>query len=77
MFTLYRVAFRSVVNIIPDSPSVFSGNAIFVAMFITERRCSAPLLKVVRHVSDRFSNVAAPFTRSSHGRRTRVEMGLS
>ena len=59
MFTLYQIAFRSVAKTIPDRRSVYIENVIFGAMFGTERCCSAPLLKVVRPVSDGFQDAAA------------------
>ena len=55
MFTLYRIALRSVAKTIPDRSSVHIGNAIFGAKFGTERCCSAPRLKVVQPVADKFS----------------------
>ena len=40
---------------ISDGASVHKGIANFRAVFTTERRCAASILKVNRHVSDRFS----------------------
>ena len=40
---------------ISDWASVHKGNADFGAVFTTERRCAASILKVNRYVSDRFS----------------------
>ena len=40
---------------ISDRASVHKGNADFGAVFTTERRCAGSILKVNRHVSDRFS----------------------
>ena len=40
---------------ISDRTSVHKGNADFGAVFTTERCCAALILKVNRHVSDRFS----------------------
>ena len=40
---------------ISDRASVHKGIADFGAVFTTERRCAASILKVNRHVSDRFS----------------------
>ena len=41
---------------ISDRASVHKGIANFGAVFTTERRCAASILKVNRHVSDRFSS---------------------
>ena len=38
-----------------DRASVHKGIANFSVVFTTERRCTASILKVYRHVSDRFS----------------------
>ena len=40
---------------ISDRASVLKGNADFGTVFTTERRCAASILKVNRHLSDRFS----------------------
>ena len=40
---------------ISDRASVHKGITNFGAVFTTERRCAASILKVNRHVSDRFS----------------------
>ena len=40
---------------VPDRPSVHIRNAAFEAFSAPEQYCSAPLLKVERSVSDRFS----------------------
>ena len=54
MFTLYRIAKRSVAESVPDRASVHTRTASFEAVSAPEQYCSAPLLKVERSVSDRF-----------------------
>ena len=57
MFTLYRMSFCSHVKTvtIPERPYVYTGNAIFGAIFGIEQLCSAPLFKVVRSISERLT----------------------
>ena len=54
MFTLCRIAKRSVAESVQDTASVHTRNADFEAISAPEQCCSAPLLKVERSVSDRF-----------------------
>ena len=58
MFTLYRIAFRSDAKTLPEKP--YTRNFIFGAIFETARLCSAPILKVVRSISDGFSACFEP-----------------
>ena len=54
MFTLYRIAKRSVAESVPDRASIHTRSAAFEAVSAPEQICFAPLLKVERSVSDRF-----------------------
>ena len=54
MFTLYRIARRSIEESIPERASVHIRNVAFEAVSTPEQYCSSPLLKVERSVSDRF-----------------------
>ena len=54
MFTLYRIAKRSVAKRVLDRASVHTRNAAFKAVSAPQQYCSAKLLKVERSVSDRF-----------------------
>ena len=46
---------RSVAESVPDRASLHTKNAAFETVSAPEQYCSAPLLKVERCVSDRFS----------------------
>ena len=55
MFTLYRIVKRSFAGSVPDRASVHTRNSAFEAISAPEQNCTAPLLKVERSLSDRFS----------------------
>ena len=54
IFILYRIVKRNVAESLPDGTSVHIMNAVFEAVSVLEKYCSAPLLKVERSVWDRF-----------------------
>ena len=74
--TLCRIAFRSDAKTIPDIPYVYTRNAIFGAVFGTERLCSAPLFKVVRFVSDGLFELSIAFNMESRGCLCVILVGL-
>ena len=53
-FTLHLIAFRRDAKTISDGLYVYTRNAIFGAIFGTERLCSSVPVKVVRSISDGF-----------------------
>ena len=54
MFTLYRMAFAQARKTLPESALFTLKNGDFGAISVTDRSCAASILKLERHISDRF-----------------------
>ena len=62
IFVIYTIpdSFCSDAKTTPDRLYIYTRNAIFRAIFGTERCCSTPLLQVVHSIHNRFSDGCEP-----------------